>query len=146
MERELRQQAQEEFQIVRNKANTADIFRLLTGKARHLRGFEATHQTLSHRLDLGLQTINLQYITGSVDRQTDFDTLFRPRVDYVRERWVQIDLAYTRGEYLPPIEVYKLCDEYYVRDGHHRVSVMRYHGQEFVDAYVTEIDPLDCRN
>jgi hypothetical protein len=89
---------------------------------------------------LGLQTINLQCITGSLDRDTDFDVEFRPRVNYLRERWVQIDLAYTRGEYLPPIEVYKLGDEYYVRDGHHRVSVMRYHGQEFVDAYVTEID------
>jgi hypothetical protein len=136
----LRQQAQEEFQIVRNRANTADFFRMITGKARHLRGFEVTQEALSHRLDLGLQTINLQCITCSLDRDTDFDVEFRPRVNYLRERWVQIDLAYTRGEYLPPIEVYKLGDEYYVRDGHHRVSVMRYHGQEFVDAYVTEID------
>ena len=140
IEHEIRQQAQGEFEEVRNKANVSDIIRFITRKTRHLRAFPMSKEALSHRLDLGLKTITLESITGSVEREAEFDTLFRPRVDYVRDRWVQIDVAYRLGEYLPPIEVYKMGDEYFVRDGHHRVSVMRFHGQEFVEAYVTEID------
>jgi hypothetical protein len=30
---------------------------------------------------------------------------------------------------------------YFVLDGHHYVSLARYHGVEWIDAYVTEFDP-----
>jgi hypothetical protein len=41
---------------------------------------------------------------------------------------------------LPPVELYKLGDAYFVKDGNHRVSVARAHGQAFIEAYVTEMD------
>jgi hypothetical protein len=44
-----------------------------------------------------------------------------------------------QGEALPPIEVYRIGELHFVRDGHHRVSVARSLGMEVIDAYVTEI-------
>ena len=43
---------------------------------------------------------------------------------------------------VPPIEVYKLGEVYFVADGNHRVSVARANGFKDIDAYVTEI-PVD---
>ena len=40
------------------------------------------------------------------------------------------------GQVLPPIELIRLGDTYYVRDGHHRVSVARALGQDEIDAQV----------
>ena len=56
----------------------------------------------------------------------------------VGERWKRIDRAFHRGEELPPVSLYKVGGLYFVLDGHHRVSVARYHGVEWIDAYVTE--------
>jgi ParB-like chromosome segregation protein Spo0J len=38
----------------------------------------------------------------------------------------------------PPIEVYKVGNDYFILDGHHRASVARYLGNRFIEAYVTE--------
>ena len=43
-----------------------------------------------------------------------------------------------RREELPPVSLYKVGGFYFVLDGHHRVSVARFHGVEWIDAYVTE--------
>jgi hypothetical protein len=40
---------------------------------------------------------------------------------------------------LPPVELFKVGEVYFVRDGNHRVSVARARGQDFIDAQVTEI-------
>ena len=44
-----------------------------------------------------------------------------------------------RGQSMPPIDVYRIGDLHFVRDGHHRVSVARALGLDTIDAYVTEI-------
>ena len=41
---------------------------------------------------------------------------------------------------LPPVELYKIGEVYFVKDGNHRVSVARDRDQVDIDAYVTEID------
>ena len=46
---------------------------------------------------LGLQTIALASIVGTVDRARDFDRRFRPRSNRMRERWQGIDMALRRG-------------------------------------------------
>ena len=46
------------------------------------------------------------------------------------------------GEYLPPIDVYKLGNLYFVIDGHHRVSVARAQGAREIEAHVTEIETV----
>ncbi len=88
---------------------------------------------------LGLQTIELDSIVGSVDRTREFDRSFRPTSRRVRRRWQGIATAIRRGEAMPPIEVYRVGELHFVIDGHHRVSVSRQLGLEKIDAIVTEI-------
>jgi hypothetical protein len=88
---------------------------------------------------LGLQTIRLDHIVGTVDSSHDFDRRFRPTNGRVRERWERLALAQRRGEAIPPIEVYQVGDLYFVQDGHHRVSIAMAEGAKTIEAYVTEM-------
>ncbi|HKH17584.1 MAG TPA: hypothetical protein VKA57_08675 [Solirubrobacteraceae bacterium] len=90
-------------------------------------------------VQLGLQTIPLDSIVGTVDRTRDFDRGFRPTTPRVRGRWQRIAAAQRRGESFPPISVYRIGDLHFVRDGHHRVSVAKSLGREDIDAYVTQV-------
>ncbi|HJQ29971.1 MAG TPA: hypothetical protein VJ827_11565 [Rubrobacter sp.] len=62
-----------------------------------------------------------------------------------RERWKRIDRAFRLGLELPPVILYQLGGVYFVKDGHHRVSVARFHGAEWIDAEVTEFRSPDDR-
>jgi hypothetical protein len=88
---------------------------------------------------LGLQTIALDSIVGTVDSRRDFDRRFRPTSSRVRERWERLALAQRRGEAIPPIDVYRVGDLHFVKDGHHRVSIALATGQTTIEAYVTEV-------
>jgi hypothetical protein len=88
----------------------------------------------------GLQTIPLDSVVGTVDRTREFDRNFRPTTRRVRRRWQRIAEAIRRGEAMPPIDVYRIGDMHFVRDGHHRVSVARQLGLDVIEAYVTEIE------
>jgi hypothetical protein len=89
---------------------------------------------------LGLQSIPIESIVGTVDRSREFDRRFRPKSSRVRPRWERIAEAQRRGEAMPPIDVYRIGDLHFVRDGHHRVSVARAQGLTHIDAYVTEVE------
>jgi hypothetical protein len=88
---------------------------------------------------LGLQTIQLDTVAGTVDSRRDFDRKFRPTSNRVRPRWERLDLAQRRGVFLPPIDVYRVGDLHFVMDGHHRVSVAVATGQKTIEAHVTEV-------
>ena len=88
---------------------------------------------------LGMRTVEVEKITGSVGRFRDFDGDFLPLNKSMGGRWGRIDHAYHRGEELPAVSLYKVGDAYFVRDGNHRVSVARYHGIAAIDAEVVEI-------
>jgi hypothetical protein len=88
---------------------------------------------------LGLKTIRLSTVVGTVDSVRDFDRRFRPTSARVRERWEQLALAQRRGASIPPIDVYRVGELHFVRDGHHRVSIALATGQTTIDAYVTEV-------
>src|ERR671917_2174160 len=89
--------------------------------------------------DLGLQVVPLDAIIGTVDRTADFDRGLRPTSSRLRSRWERIAAAQRRGEALPPVSLYKVGDLYFVRDGHHRVSVAKSLGRKDIDAYVVEV-------
>jgi hypothetical protein len=103
--------------------------------------FEEVVEALGHRGErsLGLDTIPLDSIVGTVDRSREFDRRFRPTSQRVRGRWQRIAEAHRRGEPMPPISVYRIGDLHFVRDGHHRVSVARANRRTEIDAYVTEV-------
>jgi len=88
---------------------------------------------------LGLQTIPVDTIVGTVDSRRDFDRRFRPTTGRVRHRWERLALAQRRGEPIPPIEVYRVGNLHFVNDGHHRVSIAAATGQREIDAYVTQV-------
>jgi nucleotide-binding universal stress UspA family protein len=85
-----------------------------------------------------LEDIPLDSIIGTVGRYDDFDRQFLPRKEAAKSRWAGIRLA-VEGQGLPPIEVYKLGEVYFVLDGHHRVSVAREVGAKSIEAYVIEV-------
>jgi hypothetical protein len=77
---------------------------------------------------------------GSEGRYRDFDRAFFPRQNQTKSRWLKVNKAYYEKVTLPPVELFKVGQRYFVRDGNHRISVARAHHQEFIDAYVTELD------
>jgi hypothetical protein len=87
----------------------------------------------------GMKIVEVNMITGSVGRYQDFDGSFLPLKVSMANRWSRIDRAYHRGDELPAVSLYKIGEEYFVRDGNHRVSVARYHKVAAIDAEVVEI-------
>lgn len=135
--------AVQDFRAARRKAALQDVIARLTGKPGDLLAYdEVVHlldtETMARR---GLQDIPLDAIVGSVGRYTDFTRTFLPRRDIDQERWTQIRLRALYQGGLPPIEVYKIGDAYFVLDGNRRVSVARQLGADTIQAYVTEIQP-----
>ncbi len=86
--------------------------------------------------EAGLQTVPIRQIRGTEGRHHDFDRAFRPLSDNTRDRWLSIYHAQAAGVSLPPVELIRVGDSFYVRDGHHRISVARALGQRFIDAQV----------
>lgn len=88
---------------------------------------------------LGARIITLDSIVGSVDRTSEFDRRFRPTSRGSAQRFERINAALRRGEEMPPIEVYRVAEMHFVRDGHHRVAVARAMGWKDINALVTEV-------
>jgi hypothetical protein len=88
----------------------------------------------------GVELIPLNEIRGSEDRAADFDQEFYPLVDHVEQRWVNVAIAYQTGKSLPPVELIYHNGSYYVRDGHHRISVARAYGYTSIEAVVTSLN------
>ena len=94
-----------------------------------------------NRIRRGMRVVDTDEIVGSVGRSKDFDGRFLPLRASTGERWKRVDLAFHRGEDLPPVSLYKLDGAYFVLDGNHRVSVARFHGLRSLEAEVTEFLP-----
>jgi hypothetical protein len=84
----------------------------------------------------GIKPVSIDNICGSLGRSTDFDKQFNPLSDRIQDRWVNIAMA--RGQNLPlaPVELIQVGDCYFVKDGHHRISVARTLGETVVDAEI----------
>jgi hypothetical protein len=136
--------AQSDFSRARRRQVTTNLARRLRREpddVNHILPFDEVVAALGRRGErrLGLQTIDLDSIVGTVDRTREFDRHFRPTSRSGRQRWQRIAKAVRRGEAMPPIDVYRIGSLHFVRDGHHRVSVARQHGLEVIEAAVTEI-------
>lgn len=84
----------------------------------------------------GLCSVDLRDIRGSESRPRDFDRNFNPRSERMRFRWVRIAACLLDGEALPPVQLIEVDGEYYVRDGHHRVSAARALGMRYIEAEI----------
>ena len=88
---------------------------------------------------LGLQVVAPETIIGSVDRARDFDCWFHPRARVNRQRWIHLALAQRRGEIIPPVDLYRIGELHFVRDGHHRVSVALALHIPAIEGFITEV-------
>jgi len=145
----LANQATEDFSNARHKAMWRQLAAVVLRRDNALLPFEETRRRLRAQAQHygGLRAVPIDQIVGSVSRYRDFDRAFLPRQATTRSRWVSIDRAYYDDVVLPPIELYKLGETYFVKDGNHRVSVAREQGQLFIDAHVVEVHtpvPVAC--
>jgi nucleotide-binding universal stress UspA family protein len=133
--------AAQDFRRARRRAALREMMARLTGKSIGLLSYEQVRQTVKARgsASRGLQEIPLDAIVGSVGRYSDFTRDFLPLVDEAETRWVRVNLAAYDQAGVPPIDVYKIGDVYFVLDGNHRVSVARQLGATEIQAYVTEV-------
>lgn len=96
---------------------------------------EETHHVVA-RTRLGVQSVPLAQIRGSLGRTQDFDAAFRPRTVHTAERWIQVAMANAREIELPAVQLVHVQERYFVVDGHHRISVARHVGRLDIDANV----------
>jgi ribosome modulation factor len=133
-------EVRQDFERARQRAFLTDVRAIIAGRARDLIPYHELRQRLSPESESyrGLQTVPVSQIVGSMDRFRDFNREFFPRQKFTAGRWQNVDRAYYQDVHLPPVQLYKVGDVYFVKDGNHRVSVARKRGQEYIDAEVIE--------
>ncbi|HEX9364180.1 MAG TPA: ParB N-terminal domain-containing protein [Candidatus Dormibacteraeota bacterium] len=134
----------QDFDAARARAFWRNLRTILTGRAERLRSIDPMLRAagMEGRAFGGVHEIPVDKIAGSVapDLKTgDFDPGFLPLNRRMRDRWTRIYQAMVEGDELPPIDVYKVDDRYYVIDGHHRVSVARRLGRPVINARVINV-------
>ncbi len=135
------QVAVRDFRRARREAAMQQLLARITGKSADLLAYNEVCERLkaSGSVELGVQEIPLDAIVGSVGRYQDFTRSFMPRSDQDETRWVGVKTAVNDMRGIPPIDVYKIGEAYFVNDGNHRVSVARQLGSETISAHVTEV-------
>ena len=130
----------EDFHQARQRASIQEVIARFTGRSNQLLSYDEVAQRLrlNTRTERGIQNIPLAAIVGSVGRYTDFTRTFLPLQDNDRERWARVKAAMNSSLGLPPIEVYKVGDVYFVLDGNHRVSIAKQEGLKTIEAHVIE--------
>jgi hypothetical protein len=133
--------ASADFERARRKAFFNDLTALLARRPNYLLAFEEVQRALPFKGQTykGMQEVLVSKIVGSVDRYHDFDRAFLPTQTKTRPRWESVDIATLTDVILPPVQLYKVGDIYFVKDGNHRVSVAREKGSAYVDAEVIEL-------
>jgi hypothetical protein len=134
--------SRETFNAARRRGFIQDVLADLSGRSEDLLSFADVRDQLrlSEPIDgVTLEEIPLEKIVGSVGRYRDFNRAFLPRAHIDPQRWMRIDRLRRRHTDLPPIDVFKIGDCYFVRDGNHRVSVARARNDKIIRARVVEI-------
>jgi hypothetical protein len=122
----------------RNRGRWGLLWSALTGRSRcllDLGEIKATCAVHGHR-DAGIHTVPISQIRGSEGRCTDFDHDFNPLQEHNQRRWLHVAGVWEWGKALPPVELVQIGEFYFVRDGHHRISVARALGQRTIEARV----------
>ena len=128
------------FEKAQRSAAQKRMFAFLTGRCTCLLSLSQVLglRSPANRHYLGLQQIAINQIHGSEARTSDFDASFNPLSARTMQRWTGVLLARLNDTPLPPVDLIKVGEEYFVRDGHHRISVAHALGQEFIEPEVTE--------
>lgn len=127
------------FQKARRSSKWEQITARLTGRDTHLLPFEEIRRQLRQQSPRyqGVSNVPLDAIVGSVGRYKEFTRRFLPLNDSLEARWVAVD-GLTTSTGWPPVDLYKVGDIYFVKDGNHRVSVARQLKLDAIEALVWE--------
>lgn len=148
-------EAKNEFESARFRVLFNNLKSYIAGKENKLLSFEEISKGLNlyNQKYLGIRTVDVDDIVGSIDRYKDFDRHFLPIKPNLEHRWSDIYSAYKKNIDLPLVELYKVGNIYFVLDGNHRVSVAKRMGVNYIDADVIEfitkipvsreMDPID---
>jgi hypothetical protein len=133
---------------MRTKALLGQIFSFLTGRSRSLLDLtmEVSKRKIRRQYYTGSRTVPINRIKGSEGRSGDFDCDFNPMHTRTIDRWISVAVARSYGAILPAVELIQVGEDYFVRDGHHRISVALAFGEEYVDAKVVvlELEPISA--
>jgi hypothetical protein len=140
MSEELNSRVKADFSRARFKSFINQVFAVLSGQPTKLLSYDDVKEKLhiGGPIYRGVKTIRVDQIAGSLNRYHEFDRAFLPKDDQLANRWQQVNRAFYQDIYLPPVVLYKVGEVYFVVDGHHRVSVAREQGQEFIEAEIRE--------
>lgn len=145
-----RNQALYIFEQARRQAELDQLTGRLTGRDTRLLPFEVIRRNLRQQSPLyrGIQHVDLDKMVGSAGRYNEMTRRFLPLTNSMKERWINVT-ALAMSEGWPPVDLYKIGDVYFVKDGNHRVSAARQLGYPSIEAHVWEfpeeifIDPND---
>lgn len=128
-----------QYERARRQGKRRRLLNRLAGRSTRLRDLSAELllTPVKARHSAPSLSVLIDQIRGSESRSQDFDADFYPLGAHTDDRWIAIAAAVRSGIALPPVELIRLGDVYYVRDGHHRVSVARALGQQSIDANIT---------
>ncbi len=140
MSDEFTERVRSDFSRARFKAFLNRIRAVVSGRPTELLSYDDVKAMLhiGGPIYRGVKTVRVEQIVGSLNRYHQFDRAFLPVEDRIASRWESVDRAFYKEISLPPIVLYKVGQIYFVVDGHHRVSVAREQGQEFIEAEVRE--------
>lgn len=138
--------ARNEYETSLRRGRMNHFTRKLIGRGgSHLKDFSSVKRRDEAQRKPGsseIQEVQLDKIVGSVNRSEDFDREFRPKhARPSEEKWISIYTGWRKHGNLPPVKLRKVRDEYFVEDGHHRVSVLKRIGADSIPAEVEEFVP-----
>jgi hypothetical protein len=134
------EQAKADFSRARWKVFVRNVLASFKGEKNTLLSYDEVKEKLhiGGPIYRGVRTVRVSQIVGSLNRYHEFDAAFLPKNDENANRWQSVDRAFYQEVSLPPVVLYKVGEVYFVVDGHHRVSVAREQGADFIDAEVRE--------
>jgi hypothetical protein len=84
-----------------------------------------------------IELVPISQIRGSQGHCHEFDANFNLMQIGRKQQWINLAVAWLKDVPLPPVELIRVGDIYFVRDGHLRISVVQALGQEFIPVTVT---------
>ncbi len=123
------------FEQAFNRGRRGQVWARIFGHTHQL-ALLASQPVDAHPPVSGILSVPIRQIKGTLGRTADFDLDFNPLKEHCRSRWISILSAVLHGVSLPPVELVQVGPNYYVRDGHHRISVAKAIGQHAIDARI----------
>jgi len=128
-------QAVASFNMAYSRGRLMSFFASLTRRNNHLQELTSQPVETQHHTSK-IVSVPINQIKGTLGRSTDFDANFNPLQERSRSRWISIMNAMQMGISLSPVELVQVGEIFYVRDGHHRISVAKALQQEAIEAHI----------